>query len=60
MLTFIDFVSAFDTVSHHFLDKVLGEANTSSKVRAVFRAIYTKAAAAVRVTGTGGEEVWLN
>jgi ribonuclease HI len=50
--------AAFDSVSHHFLDMALGEAGASDKSRAIFRAIYTKASAMVRVKTTGGEKVF--
>ena len=54
--TFIDYVAAFDSVSHHFLDEAMAEAGGSDKCRSVFRAIYQKAAAVVRVRTSGGEE----
>ncbi len=57
VLVFIDFVAAFDSVSHKLLDEALGEAGASDKSRAVFRAIYSKAAAAVRVRDPSGEEM---
>jgi exonuclease III len=57
VLTFIDFVSAFDTVSHKFLDEALSEAGASDKVRGVFRTIYSAATARVRVRTQGGEVV---
>jgi hypothetical protein len=53
-LTFIDFVSAFDTVSHKFLDVALSEAGASEKARGVFRSIYSAATASVRVRSQGG------
>ena len=52
--TFIDFVAAFDTVSHFFLDRALGEAKVSDKCRAVLRAIYESATAVVRVYSADG------
>jgi exonuclease III len=39
IVTFIDFLSAFDTVSHKFLDEALLNAGASRKSRAIFRAI---------------------
>jgi exonuclease III len=56
VLTFIDFVAAFDSVSHKFLAESLHSAGASVKSRAMFRAIYRKAKARVRVTTQGGEE----
>ena len=53
---FIDYVAAFDSVSHHFLDEAMAEAGGSDKCRMVFRAIYGKATAVVRVQTSGGEE----
>ena len=58
VLTFIDFVSAFDTVSHKFLDEALREAGATEKVRGVFRSIYSAATASVRVKPQGGEAVF--
>ena len=49
---FIDYVAAFD----HFLDEAMSVAGGSDKCRMVFRAIYGKAAAVVRVQTSGGEE----
>ena len=43
VITFIDFVAAFDSVSHSFLDSALFEAGASEKSRAIFGAIYEKA-----------------
>ena len=57
VITFIDFVAAFDSVSHKFLEKSLFEAGAGEKSRAMFRAIYRKATARVRVTTQQGEEV---
>ena len=50
VVTFIDFVAAFDTVSHFFLDEALGKAKVSDKCRAVLRAIYESASAVVSAT----------
>jgi hypothetical protein len=55
VLTFIDFVSAFDTVSHKFLDEALSEAGASDKVRGVFRSIYSAATASVKVRSQTGD-----
>ena len=82
VITFIDFVSAFDTVSHRFLDEAIklalvkgslrvsarhsdndsGESADDSerepvswKCRAMFRAIYSKASARVRIKESSGE-----
>ena len=49
VVTYIDFVAAFDSVSHKFLDESLAEAGASDKLRAVFRAFYRGASARVRV-----------
>ena len=40
VVTFIDFVAAFDSVSHKFLESSLFEAGASEKSRAIFKAIY--------------------
>ena len=55
VVTYIDFVAAFDTVSHVFLDEAIaaavmvGEVDAADghKCRAIFRAIYSKASATV-------------
>jgi hypothetical protein len=57
VVTFIDFIAAFDSVSHKFLETSLFEAGASEKSRAMFRAIYSKAAAVVRVTAADGTAV---
>ena len=64
-ICFIDFVAAFDTVSHHFLDEALGyatehammEPECSETCRAIFRSIYAKATGCVRVTASDGENI---
>ena len=43
------------SVSQKFLDEALGETNASDKSRAIFRAIYKKARAKVRVRGDAGD-----
>ena len=58
VVTFIDFTAAFDSVSHKFLEKSLTRAGASEKSIAVFRAIYSKSTARVRVSSPGGEEVF--
>jgi hypothetical protein len=58
VVTFIDFVAAFDSVSHRFLESALFEAGASDKSRAIFKAIYSKAAAQIRVTTAAGEQVF--
>ncbi len=57
VVTFIDLVAAVDSVSHKFLESALFEAGASDKSRAIFRAIYGKSTARVRVRTAGGEEV---
>ena len=54
--SFIDYVSAFDTVSHRFLGQALEEAGAEVKIRAVFQAIYDSATARVRVRLPGSRE----
>jgi len=55
VVTFIDFSAAFDTVSHFFLDQALEEAEASPKCRAIFREIYSKASARVKLRSPSGE-----
>ena len=57
IITFIDYVAAFDSVAHRFLDDALGQAGASAKTRAMFRAVYSKAAAVVRVRNRDGSSV---
>ena len=45
-------------MSHLFLDESLGVAGASDKTRAMFRAVYGKANAVVRVRKGNGEEVF--
>ena len=54
VITYIDFVAAFDSVSHRFLDESMEEAKCRFKTRAIFRAIYRSATAQVRVQPPGG------
>ena len=55
VITFVDLTNAFGSVSQKFLDEALGDAGVSNKSRAIFRAIYDKARARVRVKGDAGE-----
>ena len=63
-ICFIDFVAAFDTVSHQWLDKALGKAvetgdekpKYKNKCRAMFRAIYSKPSGCVLTTTSDGEQ----
>ena len=57
IITFIDYVAAFDSVAHRFLDEALRQAGASAKTRAMFRAVYSKAAAVVRVRNRDGTGV---
>ena len=54
-VTYIDYSSAFDTVSHKFLDSALVRAGASNKVRAMFRAVYSSASAYTKVAGVDGK-----
>ena len=56
-VTFIDYTAAFDTVSHLFIDEALAKAKVSTKVRAMFRAIYHAATAFTAVKSTDGGNV---
>ena len=58
VFTFIDYKSAFDSVSHKFIDSVLARAGASRKTRAIFRAIYDVATGMVRVNGILGEKIF--
>ena len=47
-LTFLDYIAAFDSVDHIFLDEALGISGASCKTRAIIRSIYSSASAIVR------------
>ena len=47
-LTFLDYIAAFDSVDHIFLDEALGISGASSKTRAIIRSIYSSASTIVR------------
>ena len=48
VLTFLDYLAVFDSVSHKFLDEALDEAGYSHKTRDFSRGIYLSASAVVR------------
>lgn len=56
-ITFIDYSAAFDSVSHRFIDVALKEADISTKVRAMFRAVYAAASAYTTVATADGKQV---
>ena len=49
IVTYIDYTSAFDSVSHKFMDATLAAAGASAKSRAIFRAIYSASAGIKRL-----------
>ena len=57
-VTFVDYSSAFDSISHKFLDRALAKAGASNKSRALFRAVYATASAVTKVASTDGSEVY--
>ena len=56
-VTFLDLKQAFDSVSHACLEAALRDAGASDKSIAMFRAVYTMAKGAVRVTGADGSRL---
>ena len=56
-ITFVDYSTAFDTVSHKFFDEVVEATGAPVKIRALFRAIYDSASAFTTVPGTDGKTV---
>lgn len=56
-VTFIDYSTAFDSVSHHFLDTTLKDAGVPVKLRAMFRAVYRSASAYTTVATADGKKV---
>ena len=53
-ITFIDVRDAFTSVSHALIKEALRDAGAYDKSIGMFRAIYSKAKGAVRVTGADG------
>ena len=51
-VTFIDYSTTFDSVSHKFIDGALDDADVSNKLRAMFRAVHQSASAHTTVKGT--------
>ena len=51
--TFLDYVAAFDSIDHVFLDEALQLGGASPKIRAIIRSIYNQATAVVRATDSG-------
>ena len=58
VVTFIDYTTAFDSISHKFMDKTLAAAGASTKSRAIFWAIYKAAAGKTRVRITDGKYIF--
>jgi hypothetical protein len=56
-VTFLDLKQAFDSVSHACLEEALRDAGASDKSIAMFRAVYSRAKGAVRVTGADGSRL---
>ena len=56
-VTFLDLKQAFDSVSHACLEAALRDAGASDKSIAMFRAVYSMAKGAVRVTGADGSRL---
>ena len=54
---FIDYSAAFDTVSHKFIDRALKDAGAPTKVRAMFRAVYSAATAYATAPTTDGKKI---
>ena len=57
-ITFIDYSTAFDSISHKFLDESLAAAGASRKTRAMFRAIYEATEGIARVRGLNGSTIY--
>ena len=54
VMTFIDYLTAFDTESQLFLDDVLGAAGVSGKVRRIIQSIFRVAQGCVRTQNADG------
>ena len=55
VVTFIDYRTAFDTISHSFLDESLTAAGVQPKIRRIVKAIYAEARGMVRLRLQSGE-----
>ena len=53
-ITFIDFVAAFDSVGHKFMDEGLKKAGASDASRSMFRALYKNASGRIRLRNNDG------
>ena len=56
-LTFIDYATAFDSVSHKFIDSALQMAGVGNKERVIFKEIYKSASAFTSVNAVDGKTV---
>ena len=57
-ITFIGYLAAFDSVSHRYLDKALGESGVSDKSRPITRDIYSDASVRTTVKVIDGEMIY--
>ena len=56
-MTFIDYYTTFDSVSHKFLDTVLNVVDDSNKCRTIFRCVYVQTTVRTKVKDTDGKHV---
>ena len=58
IVAYINFVVAFDSVSHRFLDHTLEKTKVIQKTHVMFRAIYKAAAVAARIRIRGADSMY--
>ena len=56
-IAFLDYIAAFDSIDHVFLDEALRHGGASPKTRALIRSIYHGASAMVRATDSAATAV---
>jgi hypothetical protein len=54
-IAYLDYIAAFDSIDHVFLDEALQHGGASNKTRAIIRSIYRGASAVVRATDSAGQ-----
>ena len=57
VVTFTDYLDAFDTISHRFLNESLTAAGVQPNIRRIVKAIYTEATGKVRLRLPSGEAI---
>eukprot|EP01048_Picozoa_sp_COSAG05_P002853 COSAG05_NODE_124_length_17559_cov_8.898643_19_plen_150_part_00 len=53
-IAFLDYIAAFDSIDHIFLDEALAAGGATTKIRMLIRSIYSNASAMVRASDSAG------